>query len=53
MIANVIKLIQSNDWYDVSEEVEIAKGKYELTDDLKKVKRKLKRRWQGKHIRSK
>ena len=53
MIANVIKLIQSNDWYDVSEEVEIAKGKYELTDTIKKAKRKIKRRWQGKHIRSK
>lgn len=53
MITNVIKLIQSGDWFSVSEEVEIAKGKYEMADSIKKIKRKVKRQWLAKNIQSK
>ena len=48
MIAKIIDLLQTNDFYNVSEVVEIAKGKHELIDNfsdgLVKVKRVFKYR---------
>lgn len=43
MISSIIKMVQSDNWYSVSEAVEIAKGKYELVDGLKKFSRRVKR----------
>jgi hypothetical protein len=37
MIELIIELLKSNDFYGVSEIVDVAKGKHELTDDIKKV----------------
>ena len=41
----IIDLLQANDWNNVSELVEIAKGKYELPKNykgwVKKIKRKI------------
>ena len=34
MITDVIRLVQSNDFKGVSEEVEIAKGKYHLSNNF-------------------
>lgn len=48
MITRVIDLLKANDWINVSETVEIAKGKNELAKDLKTAKRKIKRVWSKK-----
>ena len=45
MIAKIIELLQSNDFYNVSEKVEIAKGKYEMVTNFKDAKIKIKRVW--------
>jgi hypothetical protein len=45
MIPKIIELLQSNDFYNVSETVEIAKGKYEKVETIKDAKQKFKRKW--------
>lgn len=48
MIQLIIDLLQSNEWLKTgSENIEIAKGKYELATTLKVAKAKLKRQWQS------
>jgi hypothetical protein len=39
MITKIIELLQSQPWYGVSENVEIAKGKNQYNQTLKQVKR--------------
>jgi hypothetical protein len=46
MIANIIDLLNSSEHYNVSERVEIAKGKYEIPYTWKDVWVKIKRLWQ-------
>lgn len=49
MIANLIDLLNTNEFYGVSENVEIAKGKYKLPTGWKDVWYKIKRHaWQKK-----
>jgi hypothetical protein len=43
MINEIIRLVQSNDWVLVSENVEIAKGKYKIKTRKERVQYKLKR----------
>lgn len=45
MIAETIKVLQSRDWYGVSEAVEIAKGKNEKIYTLREALIKIKRQW--------
>jgi hypothetical protein len=45
MIPKIIELLQSNYFYNVSENVEIAKGKYEIVTNFKDGKEKIKRLW--------
>jgi len=45
MIRLIINLLQSNDWINSGENIEIAKGKYELVSTIKDGKRKIKRAW--------
>ena len=45
-IANIVRTLQSGDFYGVSEEVEIAKGREQIPKTWKVVFRKIKRRWQ-------
>jgi len=45
MIKLLINLLQSNDWINSGEHIEIAKGKYELVSTIKGGKRKIKRAW--------
>ena len=45
MIADIIKVLQSGDFYGAGEYTEIAKGKYEYVSTFKGFKRKLKRAW--------
>ena len=48
MIATIIQLLQLNDYYGVSETIDIAKGKYELPKSLKQGIKQIKRdlKWQ-------
>ena len=43
MIKQIIELLSINDWYGVSENVDIAKGKYKAVSDIKELKQTLKR----------
>ena len=43
MIRQIIELLQSNEWYDGDEYIQIAKGKYEYPSSIKIIKRKIKR----------
>ena len=45
MIPKIIELLQANDFYNVSETVEIAKGKHEIIDNLTDGFNKIKRTW--------
>lgn len=45
MINIILELLQQDDFLNVSENVEIAKGKYELPKDFKGLKNKIKRQW--------
>lgn len=46
MIKQIIELLKTSDFYNVSEEVEIAKGKYKAPETRKEFIRAIKRRWQ-------
>ena len=43
MIAEIIKTLQSNEFYGAGKYTEIAKGKHELVTNWKGAKRKIKR----------
>jgi len=47
MIANIIKVLQSGEFYGAGEYTEIAKGKNEYVTDYRGFKRKLYRQWQS------
>jgi len=44
----ILKLLSLDDFYGVSEEVEIAKGKYKLPLTIKEAYKQLKRTWNEK-----
>jgi hypothetical protein len=44
MIQLILELLKSDNFFGVSEIVDVAKGKHELTDDIKKVYNQEKRR---------
>jgi len=49
MIKNIIELLNANEYYGVSERINIAKGKYELPQTWKDLSKYIKRRlWQTK-----
>lgn len=45
MITDIIRALQSDDFFGAGEAVEIAKGKNEHTTSFKVLKRKVKRVW--------
>ncbi len=45
MIAEIIKILQTKDFYGAGEYTEIAKGKHEIVTSFKGMKRKIKRLW--------
>jgi len=47
MIADIIKLLQTHDFYGAGEYTEIAKGENELVSNWTVFKRKIKRVWQS------
>lgn len=48
MIRKILELLKTGDFYNVSEEIEIAKGKYKAPETTKEFQRAVKRRlkWQ-------
>lgn len=54
MITDIIKQIQSEKWYNVSDEVEIAKGKYKRIVNFKQFRNQVIRilKWQAKNTTS-
>lgn len=47
MIKQILELLSISEWYGVSENVDIAKGKYEAVGDFKGIKEQLKRQYYG------
>ena len=47
MITQVIRLLNADDWYGVSEKVDIAKGKYKAPSNWKETKEILRRTKNG------
>lgn len=45
MIKNILDLLALDEFYGQSENIEIAKGKYQLADSFKKGLKKIKRQW--------
>lgn len=52
MLEIIFKILPINDWYGISENIEIAKGKYRLPLTSKEAKQKFKRdlKWRLKDI---
>jgi len=50
MIANIIKTLQSGEFYGAGEYTELAKGKNEYVSDYRGFKRKIKRVWQSRKL---
>jgi len=50
MITQVIKLLQTDDWYNVSNEVEIAKGRYQRITKFRHFKTQVKRMIKSKNF---
>tara|TARA_R100001163_G_scaffold37497_1_gene28658 strand:+ start:372 stop:530 length:159 start_codon:yes stop_codon:yes gene_type:complete len=48
MIDNILELLNTNDYFGVSENIEIAKGKYKIPKTIKEKRKQLKRekQWQ-------
>lgn len=44
-ITNLIKLVQTYGFFDVSDTIEIAKGKHQASTDITTLMRKFKRKW--------
>jgi len=47
MLKQIIDLLNASDWYGVSENVDIAKGKYKAVKNMAEVKQSLKRTYHG------
>lgn len=45
MITDIIDILHSNEFYNVSKEVELAKGKKEYISSFRDMKNKIKRQW--------
>jgi hypothetical protein len=45
MIKAVLELLQLHEWLNCSENIDIAKGKYQLPTTLKGATKKIKRQW--------
>lgn len=48
MIKNILDLLSLSNYYGVSDNIDIAKGKYELNTTIKKAIKQAKREWKRK-----
>jgi hypothetical protein len=49
MIGKIIELLNASDWYGVSENIDIAKGKYKAISNMEEAKQQIKRLYYGKY----
>ena len=47
MIKQILELLNASDWYGVSENIDIAKGKYKGVSNLNEAKEQVKRYYYG------
>jgi hypothetical protein len=47
MINQILELLNASDWYGVSENIDIAKGKYKAVSNLTEAKQQIKRYYYG------
>jgi len=47
MIKQILELLNVTDWYGVSENIDIAKGKYKAVSDWSEAKKQIKRYYYG------
>lgn len=47
MIKQIIELLNTGDWHGVSENIDIAKGKYKAVNNMAELKQSLKRTYHG------
>ena len=47
MIKQILELLNAIDWYGISENVDIAKGKYKGVGNIKEAKEQIKRYYYG------
>lgn len=47
MIGQIIELLNASDWYGVSNNVDIAKGKYKAVSNIGEVKEQINREYYG------
>ena len=47
MIKQILELLNASDWYGVSENVDIAKGKYKGVSNIKEAREQIKRYYYG------
>jgi len=47
MIKQIIELLNASDWYGVSENIDIAKGKYKAVSNWSEAKKQIKRIYYG------
>jgi hypothetical protein len=52
MLDKIIEMLKLTDHFAISEEVEIAKGKYKLTDNLKEIYKQEKRQLKFKKLKN-
>lgn len=48
MIKQILDMLNADDWYGVSENIDIAKGKYKGVKNVKETKNQVKRIYYGK-----
>jgi len=47
MIKQILELLNASDWYGVSENIDIAKGKYRAVSNFSEAKQQIKRIYYG------
>jgi len=47
MIKQILELLNIDDWYGVSEDIDIAKGKYKGIGSIEEMKKQIKRNYYG------
>ncbi len=48
MLKQILDLLNADDWYGVSENIDIAKGKYKGVSNMKELNKTIKRAYYGK-----
>lgn len=49
MIKQILELLNASDWYGVSENIDIAKGKYKAVGNMEEARKQIKRVYYGRY----